>query len=315
MPQNRIINTEVLSKKQDVFDLVHDKILITNDRSGYLDLQYLLPLSRLINLSGGAGIYELSSPTTVTVGGLPAGSDIFGLPIDVILERILVPPLNPTFTSFNISGQSTLIEVGETLAGSKNFVWSTSNSQNVTANSVSILDVTAGVTLQSGLANDGNESIDIGVVNTSAPFTQSYRATAINSNNGNVFQSGLFTVTGIYPFFFGTSATPPVANQALLNSGSKTVSSSQGTLNIDFNATIEYLWFAIPSSSPTKTRWFVDTLNNGDIGGPTNLFNNAVTVSVNSPSGLWSSVNYDFYISNFATTTTTNSTPIMQIRN
>ena len=50
--------------------------------------------------SSGAstGIYICASPTTCTVGGLPAGSPISGCTIAKILEKILVPTINPTVT-------------------------------------------------------------------------------------------------------------------------------------------------------------------------------------------------------------------------
>ncbi len=42
------------------------------------------------------GVYLCKSPTTCTVGGLPTGSPIYNCPIDYILERILVPTIQPT---------------------------------------------------------------------------------------------------------------------------------------------------------------------------------------------------------------------------
>ena len=42
--------------------------------------------------------YDLDSPSTVTVGGLDPGSILTGLTSNEILEDILVPYINPTFS-------------------------------------------------------------------------------------------------------------------------------------------------------------------------------------------------------------------------
>jgi len=313
--QHRLFDVDGLEKRTDIFDVVNDKVIVVTDKAGRFDKQYMLSVLELIGTGIGNDIYQKASPTTVTVGGLPSGSNIFGLTVSEILERILVPSLPPTFSSFSIQGQSQLIEVGVTFDGAKNFIWSTSNSQNVRLNTVSLVDTSANVILSMNLANDGNEVLNIVGIDTELPFTQSYVARAINDLNGLQIQSNTFSVQGIYPYFFGTSATLPVIDQALINSGTKVLSSSNGTLNITFNADIEYLWFAVPNSAPLKTQWFVDTLNQGSIGGGSDLFALPVNLVTNSPSSLWSNVTYEIYVSNFATTTTTNSTPVMQIRN
>ena len=55
----------------------------------------------------------------------------------------------------------------------------------------------------------------------------------------------------------------PIADQALIDSGTKVVASSAGNITIDFNsANNEYCWFAIPESSSAKDTWYIDALNN-----------------------------------------------------
>jgi hypothetical protein len=81
------------------------------------------------------------------------------------------------------------------------------------------------------------------------------------------------------------------------------VQPSTGTITVNFGANDEYLWFATPALSTTKTKWFVTALNNGDIGSVTDLFNAPTTISVDSPVALWAGVPYKFYISNYPTTT------------
>lgn len=62
---------------------------------------------------------------------------------------------------------------------------------------------------------------------------------------------------------------------------------ASGSLIIPFNsANDDFLWFAIPVSSATKTTWYVNAINQGLIGGPVsvfgNLFPDPVIVTYNS---------------------------------
>lgn len=231
-------------------------------------------------LSGGGGgggdTFINTNPSTVSVGGYPAGTT-FPTPktMQEMWDGLLYPYVPPAFTSFLIDGQPTLIEVGAALSGIKQFNWGISQSVNVQANSIAIRDVNANIILASGLPNTGSVNADIGIINNTVPMSQSWRGEAINSQAAP-FQSGNFTVTSIYPVFYGKvasggappGANRPVANQALIDSGTKLVIPSTGTITLNFNTNAdEYMWFAIPDSSPAKTKWFVNALNNGNIGG------------------------------------------------
>jgi len=84
---------------------------------------------------------------------------------------------------------------------------------------------------------------------------------------------------------------------------------SDGTIIVNnFGATgDDYVWFAIPSTSTSKLIWYVNGLSNGVIGGlvsaggnlfPSLVSDSAAGININSPTGLWSGVNYDIYIAN-----------------
>ncbi len=118
-----------------------------------------------------------------------------------------------SFTSFGITGQSTPIEVGATIAaGSKTFTWSTSNNALVAANSISIVDTTGGTTLASGLANDGTEAITIGAITNILPATQVWTINGLNTGGGAF--SRTYTVTWLWRVYAGDSANATLtANQ------------------------------------------------------------------------------------------------------
>lgn len=282
------------------------EIVITNRT------EYIANLSTDSGGGGGGSTYVNPNPTTIPVGGYPQGST-FPTPktMQEMWDGLLYPYVPPAFTSFLIGGQPTLIEVGVALSGVKPFTWGISQPANVQANSIAIRDVNANVLLASGLPNTGSANADIGVINNTVPMSQSWRGEAINSQ-ATPFQSGNFTVSSIYPVFYGKvasggaapGANRPVANQALINSGTKLVTPSTGTVTLNFNTTSDdYMWFAIPDLSPAKTKWYVNALNNGNIGGVVapggNLFPDPDVVSVDSPTVLWNGINYKIYIANY----------------
>lgn len=272
---------------------------------------------------GGGGTYGGASPSTVTVNGFPAGTNIAGMSYDTLFQNIYAPYQTPAFTSFVISGQSQTIEVGTALSGNKTFLWAISNGANVQPNTVAIRDVNTNTLLASGLADDGSEVVNIGAIVNTAPISQSWRGEAQNTQLGN-FQSGNFTVNSLYPIFYGKvasggaapGANRPVANQALINSGTKIVANSNGTITLNFASTFDdYIWFAIPQTSTNKITWFIDSLNNGAIGGAVspggNLFPANDLVAIDSPTVLWNGITYRIYIANYQSAV---SSP-MELRN
>ena len=125
------------------------------------------------------------------------------------------------------------------------------------------------------------------------------------------------TVIGVYPYFWGVSSTSLTAAQiaVLVSSGNaaanKVVESSANTLSVTFGASAQYLWFAHPTSSTTKTKWYNTVINNGNIGSPTDLFGASTTQAFDSAQFYWAGVSYRVYVSNYATTTG----GVMELRN
>ena len=103
-----------------------------------------------------------------------------------------------------------------------------------------------------------------------------------------------------------------IAAEIAAGNANKVIASAANTITIQFNASSEYLWFAHDANYTTKTIWYVSALNTGSIGGESNLFNSAQAQNVNSPDAYWSSVSFKTYITNYATSTSSDS---MQLRN
>ena len=94
-----------------------------------------------------------------------------------------------------------------------------------------------------GVAKQDNK----GTFDTRTPAVRSSNAPQAASNN---FNTSTRTITGIYPYFYGTSATLPtsssVAGLIAAGSGTKVLSAANGTLSIPYNEGLPgtFIWFA-----------------------------------------------------------------------
>lgn len=212
--------------------------------------------------ASGPSVYSGQSPTTTTVGGLASGSAISGLPISSILESILVPYVAPTFSSFSI-GQSTPVEVGTTLNNSQNFSFGFTQVANIQANSLQVLDVTAGnVVLGTFPLSPSPVAVSIGAgIVFNSPNSYSWRGSATNTQS-TVFQSGLTTVSWLWRLYAGTSTSvtlteaniEALAFSTLTNTSSRTYSLAAGGY--------KYFCWADSLGSPTAVTGFRDTSTN-----------------------------------------------------
>ncbi len=108
---------------------------------------------------GGSSTYSNSNPTPETIGGITAGTTFSNKTMKEMWDMLLYKYLTPAFSSFSISGISSPLEVGEEVPSSKTFTWATSNSGNITPNTITLSDVTGGTTLASGLSHSGSHTI------------------------------------------------------------------------------------------------------------------------------------------------------------
>lgn len=151
-------------------------------------------------------LYSNATPMPSPVGGLEAGTTFVSQTITQMFDALLYPYQYPAFTAFAISGQSTPIEVGDTIPINRTFTWSTSNNSNIVVSSIDLIDVTGGgVTIASGLVNDGTEATSYPaspIFKTSAT-THSFRIDGENTKSQTF--SGTFTVTWQWKRFYGES--------------------------------------------------------------------------------------------------------------
>jgi hypothetical protein len=220
----------------------------------------------LVNTStpGSGDTYTNSTPTEVTLGGIPAGSTFSSQTMTQMWDALLYPYQVPAFSAFAISGQSTSLEVGTSITGgSRTFTWTTTHSSNVNSNSIVIRDVTGNPTpntdLATGLADDSTESVNIGsTITNSSPGSHVWQARGVDSHSTTFTRN--FTVTWLWRLYYGTSASAgPLAESDIEGLTSNALASSFATTYSFGTGGYKYLCY--PSSFGTAST-FTDTSTN-----------------------------------------------------
>ena len=134
------------------------------------------------------------------------------------------------------------------------------------------------------------------------------RSTNAPQSRSTSFDSSTKTITGIFPYYYGKMNDEPTIEsirQSILNgTASKVLSSASGNLQITFNASTEFLWFAHLASYGLKTQWYVAADNKGLMSN-SSLFDTGVNGLVSSELGFWSNANFYIYLGNYKTTLNT----------
>lgn len=206
-------------------------------------------------------VYNGTSPTTVTVGGLTSGTSISGQSLMDIIESIVAPYVDPAFSAFSVSGQSTTVEVGTTLSGSKTFTWTLAANSGV-VNTIDIYDITAGATLLAGTANDGSQAQAVTSIQLNVDgSTQSWRGIANNSSPVGTVNSSAFTVTSRYYRFYGASPSSPANSAAVRALTSSAFHTGATTFTLETGSTETKFVVALPPGVTISSVIDVDALN------------------------------------------------------
>lgn len=248
---------------------------------------------------GTAGTYTNLSPTTVTVGGVLAGTIFSGATWQSIFDTMFHPTLVPNFTAFSLrttalSGsaiQSQTLEVGNSVSGgTKAFTWTTSNSAFVQPNSIKIYSGATNISVPtSGMTNDSFEALTL--TNTKRTAPTSFTWTIYGTRTTLSTFSLPFTVNWYWRRMFGVSSATTITTSAGVN-----VFSGSGVMTNTMLATYAfvgpgYKYFFIPSVFANPTL-FKDA--------STNL---TVAMADNSDDSFFSGVSGSYY---YGTTSVTN---------
>ena len=103
----------------------------------------------------------------------------------------------------------------------------------------------------------------------------------------------------MYPYFWGKSNTLPtaqdIADTISAGTANKVLSSASGTISVPYNTlnTGEFIWVAYYSGYTTKTIWWVNGFDFGNIDN--SFITTAVLQPVKSPESYWSGITYKMH--------------------
>jgi hypothetical protein len=172
-------------------------------------------------LSGGSkslsGVtYTNLTPTPVTIGGIAANSTFSAKTMQEMWDLLLYPYQPPAFSSFSLGIPSPL-EIGYGIPTSQTFTWSTTNSQNVSANTISIAG--DNLTTLTGLPDDGSEAVNFTSVVTrgslDGPGTLGWNIEGTNTK-GVIFNTTL-TIRWDWRIYVGSSASESLTETEIVS--------------------------------------------------------------------------------------------------
>jgi len=214
-----------------------------------------------INTALGGITYTNASTTPEDVGGIAAGSTFSAVTMQEMWDDLLYPYQDPTFSSFSISGQSSTLEVGDSIPASVTFTWGTTNSGNVSSNSLIIRDVTGASDLATGLADDSSEAIVMsGAIQLTAQGSYVFRIRGTDTDAPSKDFQRDATYNWRWKFYWGTSATTTLTEaqiESLPNGGNGLYSSLSRTYSLDAAAS-QYKYICYPATLGTLST-FTDT--------------------------------------------------------
>lgn len=255
----------------------------------------------------------------VTVGGVSNGDSwAAGTQIETVLRDILSNIKSPSYSqptaSLSISPSNTIYEVGVQI--SVNLI--PSFNQNDSGGLASYSLVKNGIELTDAFGSYSDTFV-ITIGNNlrhSAVINYSEGATKYNNDvppeldpTGKILAGSLNPyapqIKGVLPYFYGVSDSDQIS-AAEIYSGSKIVQQAPNTIVLPngFGTGDKFLWFAVPQVySKNYLSWYKSFINNGDIGGESDLFGlkQAVNVSSSGLNSNWIDQPYDLYVSNYVT--------------
>lgn len=229
-------------------------------------------------------LYTNATPMPEEVGGYEPGNTFDNATLEQLFTNLLYPYQYPAVTSFQMSGQTTVLEVGDVVAGGPRiFSWNVSNNINVAANSIKIEDVSNGIVYGSNFASDGNETIDIGsTISKTSAQSNTWKISAQNTRGQTISRN--FNVNWKWRTYHGTSE-----QESLNEAAVKALISSSLDSNFTGNKTVAgggYKYFAYPVDFGLKTN-FQDVTSGFAVA-----MNAATTITITNDFG----ISTDYYV-------------------
>jgi len=152
--------------------------------------------------------------STTNVGGITAGQTFTVQTLQQMFDALITPYAAPAFTSFSI-GSASPLEVGASFGPSVTFTWGTTNSGNVTANTIGVTDTTTSTSIFTGHSNSGSNAVTLaGAITSSVAGSHSWTVNGTNSHAGG-FSGGL-TINWQWRMYYGVQVATTLTGAQIL---------------------------------------------------------------------------------------------------
>ena len=199
--------------------------------------------------------YTNLSPTPDTLGGIPAGSTFASQTMTQMWNALLYPYQYPAFSGFSISTQTNPLEVGQFNLTNPTFTWTLANPGNVDPSSVNIHDLTASITLATGISNTPPHNVTYASFTKTIATSEHYQISAENTQSTEFY--GDYFINWEWRVYYGDSASTALSSSDVVALGGNLQAGFAGTYAFPAAAS-EYKIFTCPTSMGTPSS-FVDT--------------------------------------------------------
>ena len=154
--------------------------------------------------------YTNATPMPSTVGGWSAGSTFSNKTTSQMFDGLLYPYQLPVFSTLTLTGVSTPLEVGATVAANPTFNWSVTNYLNILASSIVLKS--AGVTVMSGISSTGasqTQATVLAAITKTTATTSTFSIDATNTNS-QALATKSYVVTWQWKRYYGESVSTPL---------------------------------------------------------------------------------------------------------
>ena len=194
-------------------------------------------------------IFETDSLTVNSLGGISANTDLNGLTVKEILNKLLYPYIEPVITVIATPNGGTY-EKGSTQTITNVKVVVTKKSEKITK--IEVLNGTQVLARQQDEAINNGGTFNYNV-NVSVPSTNKQLTVKVTDNSGNAITKTTNAFTFVYPYYYGVCDEGTTINGDLIKSLTKSVT-SKGTKTITYTTNNQRMIFAYPKSYGVITK-------------------------------------------------------------
>lgn len=191
-------------------------------------------------------VFETDSLTVNALGGISADTDLNGLTVKEILNKLLFPYIAPVITVTATPNGGTY-EKGDTQTITNVKVVVTKKSEKITK--IEVLNGTQVIARQNDEAIVDGGTFNY-TVNVSVPSTNKQLTVKITDNSGVVTTETTNSFTFVYPYYWGVCEETDVINADLIKGLTKSIT-SKGTKTVTYTTNNQKMIFAYPKSYGT----------------------------------------------------------------